>query len=167
MGMSVSTLIPERVHFGEGIPSAINALLQEAAGNTQNFARAEQLLQQAQRLAPDQLPVYTALYKLYFYNGYTDQAEDVVFQALTKAALKGGFCYDWTILQPRPEWQDPNSAGRAYLYSLKALAFIRLRQDNPKSAKGILDTLRRLDPDDVIGADVVRALAISMDDDDE
>ena len=165
--MSVATFFQERVHFGKGIPAPINALLQEAAGNTHNFTRAEQLLRQAQRLAPEQLPVYTALYKLYFYNGYTDQAEDVVFQALTKAALTGGFCYDWTKLQPHPEWADPDSAGRAYLYSLKALAFIRLRQDNPKSAKGILDTLRRLDPDDVIGADVVRALAISMDDDDE
>lgn len=165
--MSVATFFQERVHFGKGIPAPINALLQEAAGNTHHFARAEELLRQAQRLAPDQLPVYTALYKLYFYNGYIDQAEDVVFQALTKAALQGGFSYDWTQVQARPEWADPNSAGRAYLYSLKALAFIRLRQDNLNGAKRILDTLRRLDPDDVIGADVVRALANSMDDDDE
>lgn len=165
--MSVTSFFQERVIFGKGIPDPVNALLQEAAGNTNNFARAEQLLLQAQRQAPDQLPVYTALYKLYFYNGHTDQAEDIVFQTLTKAALQGGFSYDWTKLQPQAEWANPDSPGRAYLYSLKALAFIRLRQDNPKSAQGILDTLRRLDPDDVIGADVVRALANSMEDDDE
>ena len=72
--MSVANLLQERVIFGKNIPPAINALLQEAAGHTDNFSEAEKLLLQAQRQAPDQLPVYTALYKLYFYNGYTDSS---------------------------------------------------------------------------------------------
>jgi hypothetical protein len=152
----------ERVIFGKDIPASINALLQEAAGSTANFARAEMLLLQAQREAPDQLPVYTALYKLYFYNGQTDKAEDIVFQSLTRAAKQGGFHHDWTQVQPHPDWADPDSPGRAYLYSLKALAFIRLRQNNLRGANGILESLRRLDPTDVIGADVVRALAVAL-----
>ncbi len=65
-------------------------------------------------------------------------------------------------MQPHTDWADPDSPGRAYLYSLKALAFIRLRQDNLTGANGILENLRRLDPTDVIGADVVRALAVSL-----
>lgn len=160
--MTVTSLVQERVIFGKDIPTSINALLQEAAGNTDNFARAEKLLLQAKQQAPEQLPVYTALYKLYFYNGQTDKAEDIVFQSLTKAAKQGGFYYDWTQVQAQPDWTAPDSPGRAYLYSLKALAFIRLRQDNLKGANGILESLCRLDPTDVIGADVVRALAASL-----
>lgn len=160
--MNVTTLIPERVIFGKDIPAPINALLQAAAGSTDNFARAETLLLQAQREAPDQLPVYTALYKLYFYNGHTDKAEDIVFQSLHQAAKQGGFHPDWSKVEAAAAWAEPDSPGRAYLYSLKALAFIRLRQDNLMGASGILDHLRRLDPTDVIGADVVRALAVSL-----
>ncbi len=37
-------------------------------------------------------------------------------------------------------------AGRFVLYTLKALAFIHLRQDRPQEAYLILDALRRLDP---------------------
>ena len=160
--MNVTTLMPERVIFGKNIPAPINALLQEAAGSTGNFAHAEQLLLQAQRQAPDQLPVYTALYKLYFYNGYTDKAEDVVFQSLHKAAKQGGFHYDWTEVQAGTDWAEPDSAGRAYLYSLKALAFIRLRQNDYSGAQAILDTLQQLDPADVVGANVIRDLAASL-----
>lgn len=160
--MTVSSFFQERVIFGKGIPDPVNALLQEAAGNTDNFAQAEKLLLQAQGMDPDQLPVYTALYKLYFYNGYTSKAEDAVFQSLHKAAKQGGFHYDWTALEEQAEWSDPDSAGRAYLYSLKALAFIRLRQGDNQGAQDILATLQRLDPADVVGADVIRALAESM-----
>lgn len=160
--MTATSFFQERVIFGKGIPAPVNALLQEAAGSTDNFAHAEKLLLQAKQQAPDQLPVYTALYKLYFYNGQTDKAEDVVFLSLTKAAKQGGFHFDWTQVQPHADWASPDSPGRAYLYSLKALAFIRLRQDNLTGANGILENLRRLDPPDVIGADVVRALAASL-----
>lgn len=160
--MNVTTLMQERVIFGKDIPAPINALLQAATGSTDNFAHAETLLLQAQREAPEQLPVYTALYKLYFYNGHTSKAEDIVFQSLHKAAKQGGFHYDWSKVEAAADWAEPDSPGRAYLYSLKALAFIRLRQDNLKGASGILDHLRRLDPTDVIGADVVRALAVSL-----
>lgn len=160
--MTVANFVQERVVFGKHIPSAINALLQEAAGSTANFAHAEKLLLQARRAAPAQLPVYTALYKLYFYNGYIDKAEDIVFQALHKAAQQGGFHYDWNVVQAGVDWVEPDSPGRAYLYSLKALAFIRLRQANLEGARGILDNLHRLDPNDLVGADVVRALETSL-----
>jgi hypothetical protein len=162
--MTAASFFEERVIFGKNIPAPVNALLQEAAGSTGNFTHAEKLLLQALRQATEQLPVYTALYKLYFYNGQTEQAEDIVFQSLTNAAKQGGFHYDWTQVQAPADWADPDSPGRAYLYSLKALAFIRLRQNDGKGASGILDTLRRLDPTDVIGADVVRALAVSLED---
>lgn len=160
--MNVTSLVQERVVFGKNIPAPINALLQEAAGSTDNFAHAEKLLLQAKQQAPEQLPVYTALYKLYFYNGHTRKAEDVVFQSLHKAAKQGGFHYDWTTVQAQPDWTEPDSAGRVYLYSLKALAFIRLLQNDHHGAQAVLDTLRRLDPDDVVGANVIRDLAASL-----
>jgi hypothetical protein len=53
----------------------------------------------------------------------------------------------------------PDGAGRFALYTLKALAFIHLRQDKPEAAHRILDRLRQLDPTGAVGWPVVAALA--------
>jgi hypothetical protein len=53
----------------------------------------------------------------------------------------------------------PEGAGRFALYTLKALAFIHLRQDNPHQASQILERLRQLDPTGAVGWPVVAALA--------
>ena len=52
-----------------------------------------------------------------------------------------------------------NGPGRFALYSLKALAFIHLRQDRQAEAEQILAQLRRLDPAGAVGWPVVAALA--------
>ena len=53
----------------------------------------------------------------------------------------------------------PDGPGRFALYTLKALAFIHLRQDRPEEAAEKLAALRVLDPAGAVGWPVVEALA--------
>ena len=82
---------------------------------------------------------------------------DRLFRQAMVAARQAG----WS-----PNWRDwsvqsviPDGAGRFALYTLKALAFIRLRRSERTQALEILDALRNLDPAGVVGWPVVAALA--------
>ncbi|MDY6942200.1 MAG: hypothetical protein SVU69_04225 [Pseudomonadota bacterium] len=150
----------ERVRFGADIPDEINALLQVAAANAHAFEASERALLQARAQAPDQLEVLIALYKLYFYRGFTERAEQMVHEALTRSAKAGGFDSDWRTLDAASaDWAALEGPPRVYLYSLKALCFIRLRQSDQAGAVALIDALHRLDPQDQVGVTVLASLA--------
>ena len=120
---------------------------------------AETLLWQAQKLAPEVLPVYFSLYKFYFYKGNLEQAELSARMALLAAAMQGGFNADWRSLQiDSADWQDYEAPSHFYLFSLKALAFIRLRRGDAMESSAILEKLMEIDPADSVGASVVRSI---------
>lgn len=157
--MSVCKLVSDEVHFGFNLRPEINRHLQRAAASIRSRTESLVSLKKALKSAPDQLETLVALYKFHCYNGDIDVAEDVIFQTLVKAARQGGFDHDWNHLdQGSADWSEQRGPGRIYLYSLKALAFIRLRQELLIDAERILNTLKKLDPDDQVGADVVRDL---------
>jgi tetratricopeptide (TPR) repeat protein len=161
--MSVLPFHEDRVMFGTNIPVDINACLQKAVAAYDDSELAEKLLWQAQGMEPDQLEVYVALYKFYFYKNRIDEAEDVVFMALQKSAKLGNFDADWNSLTPSStDWYCTDNPQRLYLYALKALSFIRLRQDDVGSAESILAKLQELDPTDQVGGSVLRSLATAM-----
>lgn len=121
---------------------------------------AETLLWQAQRLAPNALPVYFSLYKFYFYQRDLDNAELAARMALLAAAMQGGFNADWRGLQAgSAEWADHAAPAHFYLFTLKALAFIRLRRGDADESSSILAKLAELDPRDAVGASVIRSMA--------
>ncbi len=62
------------------------------------------------------------------------------------------------------DWTCIDAPVRLYLYSLKALGFIRLRKGDSVGANEVLDTLARLDPDDLLGGSVIMTLAASVED---
>lgn len=157
--MNVSPLIDEQVHFGFNLNQEVNAHLQRAAALVGSRAQSIKHLYKALEVRPDQLETLVALYKILFYQGKTEQAEDLVFQALVKSATQGQFSHDWNSLDiTSTDWEDPRGPGHFYLYSLKALAFIRLRQEMLRDARQILQALQRIDPEDKIGANVIRDL---------
>jgi len=128
-----------------------------AYGNTE---RAEFLLCTAQALAPDCLPVYFALYKFYFYKRMLPQAEEVALSALDIAARQGAFSPDWTQLDAHSaDWRRVDAPQHFYLFTLKALAFIRLRRGQSEDSHAILAKLQELDPLDTVGGSVIRDLA--------
>lgn len=165
--MAVMAFHEDRVTFGVNIPSNINACLQQAVAAYEDSDTAENLLWQAQKMDPGQLEVYVALYKFYFYKNRIDEAEDVVFMALLQSAMQGNFPSDWRKLsESSTNWYSIENPQRLYLYALKALSFIRLRQSDVQGAESILDKLQELDPTDQVGGSVLRQLAIAMKDED-
>ena len=143
------------------VPTGVANCLREAAAAYADTATAEPLLWQAQALAPDCLTVYFALYKFYFYKGQLRDAERVTQLGLATAARLGGIDADWSRLTPASgtDWQKPDSPQHFYLFTLKALAFIRLRLGERADSLAILGKLAELDPMDSVGASVIRALA--------
>lgn len=156
----------ERVMFGVNIPDHINACLQQAVAAYDTPELAERLLWQAQQMDPNQLEVYVALYKFYFYKNWIEEAQGAVFVALKKSAELGNFNADWNRLTPEStNWFSHEPPQRLYLYALKALSFIRLRQSDVDGADNILRKLQELDPTDQVGGSVLQQLAQAMRDD--
>ncbi len=161
--MTVHHLMTNEVIFGFNLSQEVNGYLQKAAASVSSTRDTLKALTQALKAAPSQLESMVALYKFLFYRGDLDHAEEVVFQTLVKAALQGGFCNNWKELTPEStDWNVQTGPARVYLYSLKALAFIRLRQNMPRDARKILNVLSRLDPQDQVGADVIRELLVGI-----
>lgn len=147
---------PDAINFGD-LPAALNALLQQGvAAYRHDRARADQLFRQALATAPNQLPTYFCLYKIHTYQGNLEEAQAAAESGLREAASQAGWHSDWQKWQPQAVL--PEGAGRFALYTLKALAFIHLRQDKRQQAKQMLERLRQLDPAGAVGWPVVAAL---------
>lgn len=155
----MESLIAPRVLFGGEAPAEVASLLEQAMQSYADGPQAEALLWQAHRQAPDALPVYFSLYKYYFYKGNLEQAELSARTALLAAARLGGFDADWQQLDAlASDWSDHEAPAHFYLFSLKALAFIRLRRGDAVESESILAKLEELDPADSVGASVIRSI---------
>lgn len=155
----MTELLAERdtINFGD-LPDEIDALLQQGvAVYRHDRAQADRLFRQALAAAPSQLPTYFCLYKIHTYQGHLDQAQTAAESGLREAASQAGWDADWR--QWRPQSAVPDGPGRFALYTLKALAFIHLRQNDRHGADEMLAALRQLDPAGVVGWPVVAALA--------
>jgi hypothetical protein len=147
----------EAINFGE-LPDDINELLQQGvAAYRHDRSQSERLFRQALAAAPTELPIYFCLYKIHTYQGHLDEAQTVAENGLKEAARQAGWELDWRCWTKQDVLAE--GAGRFALYTLKALAFIHLRQDNRRQAQQMLDILRRLDPAGAVGWPVVAALA--------
>lgn len=147
----------DTINFGD-LPEEIDALLQRGvAAYRYDRDRADRFFQQALDADATQLPTYFCLYKIHTYQGHLDKAQAAAESGLRQAASQAGWDADWRQWQPASFLSD--SAARFALYTLKALAFIHLRKDEPAEAKKMLDALRLLDPTGAVGWPVVAALA--------
>lgn len=156
----IASVIEERVHFGKDIPAEVNACLQEAVACANDFERARELFYRARDMQPDQLEIYIALYKYFFYRGHIEEAREVVLDALQQSSTRGGFSADWTTLEAdSTDWAQHDGPARVFLYSMKAYAFINLRLGNNELANQVLTKLQQLDGDDLVGASVIADLA--------
>jgi hypothetical protein len=146
--------------FGGEVSPVIAQLLQEAAAAYQQSSRAEAILWSAQAIDPACLPVYFALYKFYFYKFRLADAEKVALLGLNTAAQQGGFSADWSHLNlASAKWSSTDGPQHFYLFTLKALAFIRLRLAKREESLMLLNKIQELDPNDTVGSSVIRDLA--------
>jgi tetratricopeptide (TPR) repeat protein len=148
---------PDAINFGD-LPAPVNALLQRGVrAYRQDRQSADRLFREALAADPAQLPTYYCLYKIHTYQGNLDQALAAAEGGLREAAAQAGWPADWRAW--RAEAKTPDGPGRFALYTLKALAFIRLRQRDRAQADEILAALRRLDPAGAVGWPVIADLA--------
>ncbi len=160
--------LEERVLFSPNLPEAVNNLLQAGVlANHADKTRAEQLFKQAQQIDSSCLQTYFALYKFYFYQGRLQEAEREVLAGLEVASVQGGFPGDYQLLALESGKWDMYTSDITlfYLYTLKALAFIKLRRQQEEEAEAILALLRELDPEDRCGASVIMQLAHALNED--
>lgn len=155
--MLISFPEQKAVDFG-ALPAAVDALLQRGViAYRRDRSAADRLFREALAAAPDQLPVYFCLYKIHTYQGSLDEARAIAERGLAEASRQAGWSADWRKWEPVDP--VPDGAGRFALYTLKALAFIHLRANEPAEARRLLDKLAALDPAGVVGWPVVAALA--------
>ena len=163
--MSSVAFTEERVLFSPNIPAEVNNLLQAAvAASSVDQAEAESLFLQAQSLDSHCLQTYFALYKFYFFQKRLLDAERIVLAGLEESAKQGGFPNDYRqLVGNRQKWDlYANESALFYLYTLKALAFIKLRLGFTLDAQLVLSTLQQLDPEDRSGASVIIDLAMGV-----
>lgn len=143
--------------FGGDVPGPVRALLHRAAAAP--AAEREALLWTAQALAPACLAPYYALYKHHATRREFDLAERAAWRGLHEAALQAGLPADWqAVATPLPTSVVEHTAGRFWLFTLKALAFIHLRSARPETARALLAHLEACAPEARTGSDVTAAL---------
>jgi tetratricopeptide (TPR) repeat protein len=148
------------VAVGFATPPRINAMLRQAADAYADTTQAEFLLWTALKTDPECLGSYFSLYKFYFYKRMLADAEEVALLAIETAARQGGFNADWTQLDANSaDWKRVDAPQHFYLFTLKALAFMRLRLGRSDESHALLAKLLELDPLDTVGASVIRDLA--------
>lgn len=146
----------DTIDFGE-VPPAVNEILQKgvALWRTDRVA-ADAAFREALALDPRALATWFCLYKIHTYSGDLDAALAAAEGGAREAARQANLAADWR------DWDAEaisfDGPGRFALYTLKALAFIRLRRDEPDEARAALDALARLDPGDAVGGSVVEAI---------
>ena len=149
------------VATGFAAPPRIDAMLRQAADNYGDTKTAEFLLWTALKTDPECLGSYFSLYKFYFYKRMLPDAEEVALLALETAARLGGFDADWTRLDAQSvDWKRVDAPQHFYLFTLKALAFMRLRLGRSEESHALLAKLSELDPQDSVGASVIRDIAL-------
>jgi tetratricopeptide (TPR) repeat protein len=148
--------LEDGIDFGE-LPAEVDELLQAGVvAYRRSASEAEARFRQALSLAPNALPVYFCLYKIHTYRGNLDAALAAASQGLREAAAQAGWSLDfrdWPVTD-----LGANDAGRFALYTLKAVAFIRLKRGELAEAREALVRLEQLDPKGWVGWQVVHAL---------
>lgn len=142
--------------FGGTVSPAVQHLI-DVARNAPP-AQVEAALWTAVTSAPDQLPVYYLLYKMHASRGQLDLALQAARKGLDAAARAAKLRADWQSVQPLDADFNAPGPARFWLFTLKALAFIYLRQGERATAAAIVAHLQLLDPADHLGASVVNTL---------
>jgi hypothetical protein len=143
--------------FGGEVPPQVKDLVEQAR-NAETPERALALLWTAQVCAPECPSLYYLLYKFHARHADFEQAELAALKGLDIAAEQAHLPDDWrTVTSDMANFLSPGPA-RFWLFTLKALAFIRLRRKDPEAARVYLDKVHQLDPQGGTGADVIEAL---------
>lgn len=131
--------------FGGDVPPQVKSLLDEAR-SAESPEHVLALLLTAQISAPTCPSVYYLRYKYHARQADFKQAEAVALKGLAVAAKQAGLPDDWRSVTPdMSDFTSPGPA-RFWVFTLKALAFIRLRQHDSKQAAEYLHKVANSTP---------------------
>lgn len=143
--------------FGGDVPPQVKSLVEQARA-AETPERALALLWTAQVCAPNCPSLYYLLYKFHARHADFEQAELAALKGLEVAAEQAGLPDDWRVVTPEmADFMTPGPA-RFWAFTLKALAFIRLRRQDSESARAYLNKVQELDPQGGTGSEVIEAL---------
>jgi hypothetical protein len=149
--------------FGGDAPPEIRSLIDAA-----KLAPRDELsdrLWAIQAHAPTCLPIYYLLYKLHAGRRELARAEQAALAGLAQAGLQCGLPTDVPCQGERVQADfRANGPARFWLFTLKALAFIRLRRGQLTQARQLLEWMDRCDPSRSVGNDTTFALLESVSD---
>jgi hypothetical protein len=144
--------------FGGEAPAEIRELIELAKSAPRD--QIGDRLWAIQARAPECLPIYYLLYKWHAGRRELALAERAALIGLDRAGSLCGLP-DWTELasgaMPVADFHA-NGPARFWLFTLKALAFIRMRSDRLEEARELLDWIGRCDPSHSVGSEVTAAL---------
>lgn len=150
------------IDFGP-LPDAVNDILQRGVLDyRQDRESARARFHEALALDPTALPIYFCLYKIHAYQGHLDDALDYAEAGLAEAARQAGMPTDWRDWSPQTLVTATGTDAHFALYTLKALAFIHLRRDEPERSEVCLAKLQELGQIDAVGGTVIADLARAL-----
>ena len=151
----------------EIIPIAVQKLLNEPLDVLEDWTRAENLLLAARKILPDRPEPLVALYKIYAYSNRFAESLQVIEKTLAMTAANGQFDGGWQSMDPlNPPWKLVDDNVRCFLYSMKAIGFVYIRQGRVAEAHQILAKVLQLDSSDLVGASVLFDITSRLTDED-
>ncbi|RWA50211.1 hypothetical protein AU476_28385 [Cupriavidus sp. UYMSc13B] len=142
--------------FGCTVPPAVLQLINTIRGGGSD--NAEVALWTAVLSFPNCLPPYYLLYKFQANHGELRKAQEVAGKALVAAARQASINIDWRAVEPDDTDFTISGPGRFWLFTLKALTLFSIRLGDHAMALQLMNKLRKLDPADSIGFEVVESL---------
>lgn len=155
--------------LGHGLAPDVQALIDAAAKSWNDETRAEELLADAARRAPDHAAVFIARYRFYFYRNRLADALTVARECLVKAARDIRAPQDWRAVEStHANFDSYDVLPRFYLFALKGYAYLNMRLGNLSEGAQALEKLQGLDPADRLNGSVLRGVLdrIGREDDD-
>ncbi|WP_260400568.1 tetratricopeptide repeat protein [Paraburkholderia tropica] len=149
--------------LGGGLASEAAQLLAEAGRVRERPAEALGLLERARAIAPAHPAPLIALYRFHFYGHRLADARAVGEDALSIARSVLGA--DFGRVPPSRDAVRYDAAERFYLFTLKGLAYLHMRQGELASAQTLLAELRSLDPEDQVGGALLLHVLMRCEDD--
>ena len=144
------------LYFDEVLPEEVESRL-AAAAEHYGEEGCEQRLLQAFFLAPESLTVLVSLYRTYFYQHRYKETLITASHALRISGRRLGFPMDWHELQPVHLGAElPLGLVRFYLFSLKGMAYVKMRIGELDEGERMIDKVIALDPEDRLGGSVLK-----------
>lgn len=143
--------------LGGDLPPQAEECLSRAGELYAESDKAERLLRQAERFAPDHAAVLIGFYRFYFYKGRLIEALAIAERCLVKACRDNNLSNDWRQVTPGRVafgcYEDP--LARFFMFTLKGYAYLQMRLGALEESRIAVAKLLELDPTDKIGARVL------------